>query len=53
MHLVELLGVLGQGESRFGPSGDVVSVGQYRCLVNAESTIGSEIVLDEPDGTPW
>jgi hypothetical protein len=45
---VELLGVMGQVESRFGPSGDVVSVGQYRCLVNAESTIGSKIVLDEP-----
>jgi hypothetical protein len=50
---VELLGVMGQVESRFGPFGDVVSVGRYRCMVNAKSTIGSEIVLDEPDGTPW
>jgi hypothetical protein len=25
---------------------------QYRCMVFAEHTIGSEIVLDEPDDTP-
>jgi hypothetical protein len=53
MHLVELLGVIGQVESRFGPFGDVVSVRQYRCMVNAKSTKGSEIILVEPDGTPW
>jgi hypothetical protein len=29
----------------------LVSV-QYRCMVCAERTIGSEIVLDAPDGTP-
>ena len=23
------------------------------CTVGAEHTIGSEIVLDTPDGTPW
>jgi hypothetical protein len=26
---------------------------QYRCTVCAECTIGSEIVLDAPDDTPW
>jgi hypothetical protein len=25
---------------------------QYRCTVCAEHTIGSEIILDAPDGTP-
>jgi hypothetical protein len=25
---------------------------QYRCMVCAEHTIGSKIVLDAPDGTP-
>jgi hypothetical protein len=32
---VELLVVVGQVESRFGPFGDIVSVGQDRCMVNA------------------
>jgi hypothetical protein len=26
---------------------------QDRCTVCAEHTIGSEIILDAPDGTPW
>jgi hypothetical protein len=26
---------------------------QGRCTVCAERTIGSEIILDTPDGTPW
>jgi hypothetical protein len=26
---------------------------QYRCMICAERTIGSEIVLYAPDGTPW
>ena len=30
---------------------ELVSV-QDRCTVCAEHTIGSEVVLDEPDGTP-
>jgi hypothetical protein len=25
---------------------------QYRCTVYAERTIGSEVILDAPDGTP-
>jgi hypothetical protein len=32
---------------------ETVSVSlQYRCMVCAEDTIGSKIVLDAPDGTP-
>ena len=45
-----LLGDLGQVESRFGLLG-AVSV-QDRCTVCAEHTIGSDIILDAPDGTP-
>ena len=30
----------------------LVSV-QDRCMVCAKHTIGSEIVLETPDGTPW
>jgi hypothetical protein len=26
---------------------------QDRCTVCAKSIVGSEIVLDAPDGTPW
>jgi hypothetical protein len=26
---------------------------QDSCVVCAEHTIGSEIILDAPDGTPW
>jgi hypothetical protein len=48
---MELLGGVGHLESCFGPFGDVVSVGQDRCIVNAKCTIGLEIILDAPDGT--
>jgi hypothetical protein len=50
---MELIGGMGHQESRFGLFGDVVSVGQDRCTICTKHTIGSEIVLDEPDGTPW
>ena len=30
----------------------VLSMTQDRCLVCAERSIGSEIILDAPDGTP-
>ena len=26
---------------------------QVRCMVYVERTIGSKIILDTPDGTPW
>ena len=45
-----LLGDVGQVESCFGLLG--ASVGEDRCTVGAEHNIGSEIVLDTPDGTP-
>ena len=31
----------------------VLILTQDRCTVCAERTIGSEIILDAPDGTPW
>jgi hypothetical protein len=30
----------------------VVTLTQFRCMLCAECTIGSEIILDAPDGTP-
>ena len=48
-----LLGDVGEVEScsvRF----DIVLIStQDRCTVCDECTIGSEISLDAPDGTPW
>ena len=51
-HLMELLGDEAQVESCFGPFGDSVVYVQDRSTVCAERSIGSEIVLDTPDGTP-
>jgi hypothetical protein len=31
----------------------VLTLTEDRCAVCAERTIGSEIILDAPDGTPW
>ena len=39
-------------EARFGPFGEILILTQDRCTVCIEHTIGSEIVLDAPDGTP-
>ena len=47
-----LLGDEGQLASCFGPFGEVVILTQDRCTVSGERTIGSEIILDAPDGTP-
>jgi hypothetical protein len=41
-----------QGEARFIPFGDSANL-DVRCTVCTECTMGSEIVLDAPDGTPW
>ena len=57
---MELLGDVGHVESRFSPFGDIVSICleivfvwlQDRCMVCTKRTIGSETVLDTPDGTP-
>jgi hypothetical protein len=43
---------VGHLESSFGSFGDSVSVSVDRCTVCAKRTIGSEIVLDIPNGTP-
>jgi hypothetical protein len=42
-----------QVEARFGPFGDSANLTQDRCIVYTERIIGSEIVLDAPDGNPW
>ena len=47
-----LLGDEAQVEDRFGPFGDSLILTQDRCTVCAERTIGSEIILDAPNGTP-
>ena len=47
-----LLGDEAQLEARFGLFGDVLILTQDRCTVCAEHTIGSDIVLDTPGGTP-
>ena len=45
------LGYKAQVKARFGPFGDSANLDADRCMVCAEHTIGSEIVLDAPDGT--
>ena len=47
-----LLGDEAEVEAYFGPFGDSANLDADRCMVCAERTIGSEIVLDAPDGTP-
>ena len=49
---MELLGDVGLVESYFGPFGDSVSVGASWVTVFAKRAIGSEIVLDAPNGAP-
>jgi hypothetical protein len=51
-HPMELLGDVGHVESHFFLFGDSVNVGARLCIVCAKRIIGSEIVLDAPDGTP-
>jgi len=46
------LGYKAQVEARFGPFGDSVILTQDRCSVCAKCPIGSEIVLDAPNGAP-
>ena len=47
-----LLGDEAQVEARFGLSDMVLILTQDRCTVCVKCTIGSEIILDGPDGTP-
>ena len=49
---MELLGDMGHVESHSVCLEMVFVLVQDRCTVYAEHTIGSEIVLDAPDGTP-
>jgi hypothetical protein len=49
---MELLSDMGNVESYFGLFGDSVSVGARYVHDFRQSTIGSEIILDTPDGTP-
>ena len=46
------LGDEAQVEAHFGLSGIVLILTQDRYLVCVERTIGTEIILDAPDGTP-
>jgi hypothetical protein len=47
-----LLGDIGLVETRFGLFRDSVNLGTTWCTVWDERTMGSEIVLGTPDGTP-
>ena len=49
---MELLGDFDHVESKVGLFGDSVVSVQDRCTVCAKRTIGSEIILNAPDGTP-
>ena len=49
---MELLGDVGHVESYFSPFGDSVSVVAWYVHNLAKHTIGLEIILDAPDGTP-
>jgi hypothetical protein len=46
-----LLGDEAQMEARFGPFEIVLILIQDRCTICVEHTVGSEIILDAPDGT--
>ena len=52
MDLMELLGDMGEVEARFSLLEIVLISKQDRFTVCAKRTIGSEISLDGPDGTP-
>ena len=49
---MELLGEVGHVESRSVRMEMVLVLAQDRCTVCAQRTIGSDIVLVAPDGTP-
>jgi len=49
---MELLGDVGHVESRSVHLEMLLVLVQDRCTVCAKRTIGSDIVLDAPDGTP-
>ena len=47
-----LVGDEAQVQAHFGAFRDSANLDEDRCTVCAERTIGSEIILDPPDGTP-
>ena len=49
MNRMVLLGDEAQVEARFGPFGDSANLDADWCMVCAERTLGSEIVLDAPN----
>ena len=49
---MELLGHVGHVESRSVHLKMVLVLVQQMCMVCAKPTIGSDILLDAPDGTP-
>jgi hypothetical protein len=50
---MELLSDVGHVESHFSPSEIVLVSVLDRSTVCAKHTIGSQIILDAHDGTPW
>ena len=52
MHALELLGDVGHVESCLVHLEMVLVLVQDRCTVGAIRTMGSEMFLDAPDGTP-
>ena len=50
---MELLGDVGQVESHSVHLEVMLVLMLDRCTVCAKRTIGSDIILDAPDGTPW
>jgi hypothetical protein len=53
MHPIELLGEMGHVEIVSVRLETALVLVQDRCTVYVEHTIGSKIVLDAPNGTPW
>ena len=47
-----LLDDVAEVEAHFGLFGNSAKLDIDKCMVCAEHTIGSEIILDSPDGTP-
>ena len=50
-HPMVLQGDEAQKQAHFGPFRDCANLDADKCTVCAKRTIGSEIVLDAPDGT--
>jgi hypothetical protein len=47
-----LVGDKAQMEAQFGPFGIVLLLMHYRCTVSVKHTVGSQIVLEAPNGAP-